>query len=428
MEKLNYRRTFFIGLAFLSICAFWQMYDNIIPLILQNTFHLNETFTGAIMAADNILAVFLLPFFGTLSDKANTRLGKRTPFIIVGTVVAVVFLMLLPFADKNQNFVLFVAGLAVLLVAMGFYRSPAVALMPDLTPKPLRSKANAVINLMGAMGGVYTLLLIRFLVKEGKRPDYTAVFAGVAFLMVAAVVLLVLTVREKKLAAEIEKEEIREEELAGETVAENTKELPKPVKKSLYMILLSIFFWFAAYNAVTTAFSRYAVKVWGLEGGGFADCLMVATVAAIFSYIPIGMISEKFGRKKCIQGGLVLLLISYLSAAFFPTYHPAINIGFVLIGIGWAAISVNSLPMVVEICSLGDVGKYTGVYYTFSMAAQIFTPIFSGFFMQHISYRVLFPYACVFTVLAMITMSMVKHGDSKPQEKKKVWEHFDVED
>lgn len=426
MEKLNYRRTFFIGLAFLSICAFWQMYDNIIPLILQNTFHLNETFTGAIMAADNILAVFLLPFFGTLSDKANTRLGKRTPFIIVGTVVAVVFLMMLPFADKNQNFVMFVAGLAVLLVVMGFYRSPAVALMPDLTPKPLRSKANAVINLMGAIGGVYTLLLIRFLVKGGKRPDYTAVFAGVAFLMAAAVILLVLTVREKKIAAEIEKEEIQEEELAGETITQNTKELPKPVKKSLYMILLSIFFWFAAYNAVTTAFSRYAVKVWGLEGGGFADCLMVATVAAIFSYIPIGMISEKFGRKKCIQGGLVLLLISYLSAAFFPTYHPAINIGFVLIGIGWAAISVNSLPMVVEICSLGDVGKYTGVYYTFSMAAQIFTPIFSGFFMQHISYRVLFPYACVFTVLAMITMSMVKHGDSKPQ--KKVWEHFDVED
>lgn len=316
MEKLNYRRTFFIGLAFLSICAFWQMYDNIIPLILQNTFHLNETFTGAIMAADNILAVFLLPFFGTLSDKANTRLGKRTPFIIVGTVVAVVFLMMLPFADKNQNFVMFVAGLAVLLVAMGFYRSPAVALMPDLTPKSLRSKANAVINLMGAIGGVYTLLLIRFLVKGGKRPDYTAVFAGVAFLMAAAVILLVLTVREKKIAAEIEKEEIQEEELAGETITQNTKELPKPVKKSLYMILLSIFFWFAAYNAVTTAFSRYAVKVWGLEGGGFADCLMVATVAAIFSYIPIGMISEKFGRKKCIQGGLVLLLISYLSAAF----------------------------------------------------------------------------------------------------------------
>ena len=380
------------------------------------------------MAADNILAVFLLPFFGTLSDKANTRLGKRTPFIIVGTSIAVLFLMVLPFADKKQKFIMFVICLAVLLVAMGFYRSPAVALMPDLTPKPLRSKANAVINLMGAIGGVYTLLLIRFLVKGGTRPDYTAVFAGVAFLMVVAVILLVVTVKEKKIAAEIEKEEIEEEEIAGETVAANTKELPRSVKKSLYMILLSIFFWFAAYNAVTTAFSRYAVKVWKLEGGGFADCLMVATVAAILSYIPIGIISEKFGRKKCIQGGLVLLLISYLSAAFFPVYHPAINIGFVLIGIGWASISVNSLPMVVEICSLGDVGKYTGVYYTFSMAAQIFTPIFSGFLMQHVSYRILFPYACVFTILAMITMRMVKHGDSKPQGKKKVWEHFDVED
>ena len=164
------------------------------------------------------------------------------------------------------------------------------------------------------------------------------------------------------------------------------------------------------------------------ECGGFADCLMIATAAAIVSYIPIGFLSEDFGRKKCIQGGLVLLLLSYLGAAFFPVYHPAINIGFVLIGMGWASVSVNSLPMVVEICSLGDVGKYTGVYFTFSMAAQIFTPVFSGFFMQHISYRVLFPYACIFTCMAMVTMSMVHHGDSRPQEKKSVLEHFDVED
>ena len=428
MEKLNYRRTFFIGLAFLSICAFWQMYDNIIPLILQNTFHLNETFTGMIMAADNVLAVFLLPFFGTLSDKADTPLGKRTPFILAGTGISIVFLMILPGADRTENFLVFVVCLAVLLVSMGLYRSPAVALMPDLTPKHLRSKANAVINLMGAVGGVYTLLLIRFLVKDGSRPDYTGVFAGVAFIMTAAVLLLLLTVREKKLAAQIAAEEIQEEKEQGEAVAAHTSELPKPVKKSLYMILLSIFFWFTAYNAVTTAFSRYAVKVWKLEGGGFADCLMIATAAAIVSYIPIGFLSEKFGRKKCIQGGLVLLLLSYLGAAFFPVYHPAINIGFVLIGMGWASVSVKSLPMVVEICSLGDVGKYTGVYYTFSMAAQIFTPVFSGFFMQHISYRVLFPYACIFTCMAMVTMSMVHHGDSRPQEKKSVLEHFDVED
>lgn len=428
MQKLNYKRTFFIGLAFLSICAFWQMYDNIIPLILQNTFHLNETFTGVIMAADNVLAVFLLPFFGTLSDKIDTPLGKRTPFILAGTVVSVGFVMLLPMADKQKNFLMFVVCLGILLVSMGLYRSPAVALMPDLTPKPLRSKANAVINLMGAIGGVYTLLLISFLVKKGERPDYTGVFAGVALIMALAVLVLLLTIREKKLAAEIAREEIQEETEAGEVLADSTAQLPKDVKKSLYMILVSIFFWFAAYNAVTTAFSRYAVTVWKLEGGGFADCLMVATVAAICSYIPIGIVSEKFGRKKCIQGGLVLLFVSYFGAAFFPVYHPAINIGFVLIGIGWASVSVNSLPMVVEICSLGDVGKYTGLYYTFSMAAQIFTPVFSGFLIQHISYEILFPYACVFTALAMLTMSQVHHGDSRPVEKKSILEHFDVED
>ena len=158
--KLNYKRTFLVGLAFLSICAFWQMYDNIIPLILQGTFHLNETLTGAIMAADNVLAVFLLPLLGSLSDKADTRWGKRTPFIVVGTVLAVVLMMLLPHADKTGNFVLFVISLFFLLIAMGLYRSPAVALMPDLTPKPLRSQANAIINLMGAVGGIYTLILI----------------------------------------------------------------------------------------------------------------------------------------------------------------------------------------------------------------------------------------------------------------------------
>lgn len=309
--KLNYKRTFLVGLAFLSICAFWQMYDNIVPLILQGTFHLNETLTGAIMAADNVLAVFLLPLLGSLSDKADTRWGKRTPFIVVGTVLAVVLMMLLPHADKTGNFVLFVISLFFLLIAMGLYRSPAVALMPDLTPKPLRSQANAIINLMGAVGGIYTLILISLLLKGGDKPDYTPVFLGVALLMVVAVVLLVLTVQEKKLAQEVAKANL-EEETEEEQKADKTGELTPGVKRSLTMILISIFLWFTAYNAVTTAFSRYARTVWGMEGGGFANCLMVATVAAIISYIPIGMISAKVGRKKTIMGGLVLMLISFL--------------------------------------------------------------------------------------------------------------------
>jgi Na+/melibiose symporter-like transporter len=425
--RMHYKRTFLVGLAFLSICAFWQMYDNIVPLILQGTFHLNETLTGAIMAADNVLAVFLLPLLGSLSDKADTRWGKRTPFIVVGTVLAVVLMMLLPHADKTGNFVLFVISLFFLLIAMGLYRSPAVALMPDLTPKPLRSQANAIINLMGAVGGIYTLILISLLLKGGDKPDYTPVFLGVALLMVVAVVLLVLTVREKKLAQEVAKANL-EEETEEEQKADKTGELTPGVKRSLTMILISIFLWFTAYNAVTTAFSRYARTVWGMEGGGFANCLMVATVAAIISYIPIGMISAKVGRKKTIMGGLVLMLISFFVAIFFTEYHAVINLGFALIGMGWAAVSVNSLPMVVEMCSSEDVGKYTGLYYTFSMSAQIVTPILSGAFLQYVSYRTLFPYACVFTVAAMITMSMVHHGDNKPERKKNLLENFDVED
>ncbi len=423
--KLNYKRTFFVGMAFLSISAFWQMYDNIIPLILQNTFHLNETIIGAIMAMDNVLAVFLLPVIGTLSDKVDTKMGKRTPFIVGGTFAAAICMMLLPLADHYKMLGLFIVALALTLIAMAMYRSPAVALMPDLTPKPLRSSANAVINLMGAVGAIYALILIRLLVKKEEHPSYLPVFLGVVGIMVLAVIILVATINEKKIAAKIA------EEYPEEAEEEKEKEehgLPAPVKRSLVLILVSIFLWFTAYNAVTTAFSRYAVTVWGMEGGGFASCLMVAMVAAIISYIPIGIISSKIGRKKSILIGLVMIFISYTSVFFYPTYNVTANIFFAIIGIGWAAISVNSLPMVVEMSKGSDIGKYTGLYYTFSMTAQIFTPIVSGALLQYVSYSTLFPYAMFFTACAFVTMMMVKHGDSKPMKKENVLENFDVDD
>lgn len=426
--KLNNKRTILIGMAFLSICAFWQMYDNIIPLILKNTFHLGETVTGVIMAADNILALFLLPFFGALSDKVDTRIGKRMPFILIGTALAVFFLMLLYVANSTGNLVLFVAALLLLLVSMGLYRSPAVALMPDLTPKPLRSKGNAIINLMGAIGGMYTLAMIRFLVGSGDTPDYLPLFLAVGGLMVGSVLLLFCTVKEKKLAATIntDADDAADAEKPAEPL--HTAALPKDVKRSLVFMLLSIALWFTAYNAVTTAFSRYATVVWGLENGAYASCLMVATVAAILSYIPIGTISSHIGRKKSILIGVAMLIFCYFCASFFDSYHASMNLFFGLIGIAWAAISVNSLPMVIEISAAGDVGKYTGYYYTFSMAAQVVTPILSGFLLEHVSYRTLFPYAVVFSVLAFITMTQVRHGDSKPEKKKNVLENFDVED
>lgn len=437
--KLNYKRTFFIGLAFLSISGFWQMYDSIIPLMLQNTFHLGETLTGALMAMDNVLAIFLLPLFGTLSDKADTKIGKRMPFVIGGTLFAVTFLMLLSAADRKQNLMMFLVVLFLLLLSMGLYRSPAVALMPDLTPNRLRSKANAVINLMGAVGGVYALIMIKMLVGTGDRPDYLPLFISIGGLMVIAVVILFATVNEKKIAGQMAEEEGLSEgdrqkekdtasgELLSGTAEEKTV-MPEEVRRSMIFLLLSIFLWFTAYNAVTTAFSRYTRVVWHMEGGSFADCLMVATVAAICSYIPIGNIASRVGRKKTILAGIVLMSLCYFAAIFVGAYHPLINIAFAAIGVGWAAINVNSYPMIVEMSKGCDIGKFTGTYYTFSMAAQIFTPVLSGFLLENVSYRSLFPYAFLFSALAFVTMLQVHHGDSKPEKKKDMLENFDVDD
>lgn len=204
--------------------------------------------------------------------------------------------------------------------------------------------------------------------------------------------------------------------------------MPPDVRRSLNFILASIFLWFTAYNAVTTAFSRYASRVWGLQGGSFANALMVAMGAAIISFIPIGIISSHIGRKKTIMAGIILMSLSYLAGFMFIEYSPLINVVFAFTGIGWAAINVNSYPMVVEMSKSGDVGKYTGLYYTFSMSAQIMTPILSGFLLENVSYRTLFPYSVVFSIFSLITMLQVKHGDSRPPKKKSALEHYDVDD
>lgn len=421
--KLNYKRTILIGLAFLSISAFWQMYDNIIPLILKNSFELGETITGVIMAADNVLALFLLPLFGLLSDRTDTKIGKRMPFIIAGTVLSVVFLLILPAADRSRNLTLFIVVLFLTLLSMGLYRSPSVALMPDLTPKPLRSKGNAIINLMGAVGGVYSLIMIQILVGKGITPDYFPLFFSVALLMVICVAILFLTVKETKISQAV----MPETENNASEPGKSSKLSPE-VKRSLIFMLSSIALWYIAYNAVTTAFSRYATHIWGMENGGYASCLMVATVAAIVSYIPIGAISSRIGRKKTILVGVAMLAFCYLCAAFYNNYHVTMNFFFGIIGFAWAAINVNSFPMVVEIASSGDVGKYTGYYYTFSMAAQVITPILSGYLLEHISYRTLFPYSVFFSVMAFFTMLMVRHGDSRPEKKDSMLENFDVDD
>ncbi len=376
------------------------------------------------MALDNILAVFLLPIFGAFSDKINTRMGKRTPFIITGTIISIIFMTIIPYADNTRNFPLFFISLATVLLAMGTYRSPAVALMPDLTPKPLRSKANALVNLMGAVGGIFTLALISRLLPKEANPSYVGIFRAVSIFMIASVAILISTIRENKLAKEIP----LDIEPAVDEEQGRDEKLPKDVMRSLAFILVSVFLWFTAYNAITTAFSRYATRVWNLQGGGFANALMVATGAAIIAFIPIGAISSKVGRKKTIMVGIILMTLSYFVVFLFVQYSPLINIAFAFTGFGWAAINVNSYPMVVEMSKSSDIGKYTGYYYTFSMAAQIFTPILSGFLLETVSYRILFPYSIFFSLASLSTIMLVKHGDSKPPTKGSILENFDVDD
>lgn len=438
--KLDTKRTVLVGFAFLSICAFWQMYDNLVPLILTNTFHLNETISGAIMAADNVMALFLLPLFGGLSDKCTSRLGRRRPFILFGTLAAICLMLLLPlFADSYHaapgggKIALFICVLGLLLVAMGTYRSPAVALMPDITPKPLRSKANAIINLMGAVGGILYLLITTFLyhVKSETYVSFFPLFAIVAGIMAAALAVVMFFVNEPELVKKQQEYERKhpEDDLTEHTAQGDT--LPEDVKKSLTFLLVSISLWFVGYNGVSTWFSVYAENIWGMSLGQANTCLTIATGGAILSYIPIGTVASRIGRRKTIRFGTLLLSGSFL-AAFLLTmalegFSPVLYLLFLLVGLAWASINVNSLPMVVEMCKGSEVGKFTGLYYTFSMSAQIITPIVAGWLLRNVSYRALFPYAAFFVFASFLTMGFVRHGDNKVPAKKGL-EAYDVED
>ena len=438
--KLDTKRTVLVGFAFLAICTFWQMYDNLIPLILTDTFRMNETLSGAIMAADNVLALFLLPLFGGISDRCTSSMGKRRPFILYGTLAAVVLMMGLPLladsyhaAPAQGKLYAFVAVLALLLIAMGTYRSPAVALMPDVTPKPLRSKANAIINLMGAVGGVTYLIITTFLyrTKSDVYVSYLPLFAIVGGIMLLALAVVMFFVNEPKLVARQQKYEQVHPEDQLTQVTENGEVLPKEVKRSLAFLLISIACWFIAYNGVTTWFSKYSMKMWDMSLGQANQCMTIATVGAIVSYIPVGNVASRLGRRKTIRFGTVLLsgcfAAAFVYTLFFPHFSPVLYVLFALVGLAWAAINVNSLPMVVEMCKGSEVGKFTGLYYTFSMAAQIATPIVAGFLLRNVGYKTLFPYAAVFAAISCVTMGFVKHGDNQVTAKKGL-EAFDLDD
>ena len=432
--KLKTWQTIRIGFAFLSIGAFWQMYNGVIPLILSNTFHLNETISGAIMALDNVLGLFLLPLFGGISDRCTSKLGRRKPFILFGTIAAVILMLLIPLIDNSyyadptmMKEILFIGILGVLLVVMGTYRCPAVALMPDCTPKPLRSQGNAIINLMGAIGGIFYLIISTVLYSSGsartqkEHVDYLLLFMIVAGLMLLALVIVMTTVNEVKITAEIaELEKEHPEWNLAEDDGSGSEELPKDVKRSLFFVLLSVMLWFISYNALQTWFTTFANREWGMALGNADMCLTVATLGAILTYVPSGALSAKLGRKKTILLGVAMMAACFLFGfIFYLSFTGTLSgskvyIFYVLlfvVGMGWAFINVNSLPMVIEMCKGSDVGQFTGYYYTFSMTAQILSPILCGALLRYVGYGTFLPFAFCFMLAAFITMQFVKYGD-----------------
>ena len=301
--------------------------------------------------------------------------------------------------------------------------------MPDVTIKPLRSKGNAVINLMGTAGGILVLILgMIFSTSAVKNSlmSYTSFYTVIAGIMLVSLVIFLLTVKEPKWAAEMRADSIRFG-IEEEEPEEGKKRGLKPdEKRSLLLILASIALWFFGYNAITSKYSVYAANVLHKD---YNTTMLIAQAAAIVCYLPAGMVASKIGRKKTILGGVVMLASAFGIAAFMRADSPTtvMNLLFALAGIGWATINVNSFPMVVEMCSGADIGKYTGFYYTASMAAQIATPMLSGMLMDKIGMTVLFPYAAGFAACAFITMSMVKHGDAKVDAKTGL-DAFDIDD
>lgn len=412
--RLSYKKVIFTGFAFFLICAFWQAYDNIIPLLLTNKFNMNQTASGAIMALDNVLAVFMLPLFGSISDKSNSKFGKRTPFIFFGTICAVAAFIFIPIIGERW---LFIVVLLITLISMAIFRSPAVALMPDVTCKPHRSKANAVINLMGTAGGIVVLVLgILFKTSEQGKTDFRFYAITVCALMLVALIIFLLNVKEPLWAKEMQantKKYFNDEKEESDGISGG--KLSKAELTSLLFLLFSVALWYMGYNAVTSKYSLYSAEVLNQD---YNLTMLIAQGAAIAAYIPVGIVAGKLGRKKTVLIGVACLFTAFLVASFMRSgSSPVIMYAlFALAGIGWATINVNSYPMAVELAKNGDSGKYTGYYYTASMTAQIVTPVLSGAIMDKAGNMLpLFIYSAVCVGLAFITMLFVKHGDCKPE-------------
>ena len=624
--KLDYPQTFKVGFAFAIIMLFWTAYDFVVPLLLEHAYGLSNAMRGLIMGLDNLLSLFMLPLFGKISDKATGKLvrkwGRRTPFIVIGTIASVLLMVFVPVAtmkqqekgmakkaeieaqlnnddfmnDKltkwydaavngeagagnycdldylskndisrekfiairydeklkatsgflglggttytyegvegeiatetvdgktvllgtapngktyqeikegNDNYKKYVAAgintyisdeihdnytntkqgktslavymviLLLVLIAMATFRSPAVALMPDVTPKPLRSQANAIINLCGGIGGavaflIYTIALMFPLTVN----TYTIIFASVAAGMLLLLGGFLGLVNEKKLVAKCQEtckeygiddfdsdenpdatafaEELIAEGEGNEAEAEaieagrkkrahkspkewwNGKTADERAKlKSFWLILASIFMWFMGYNAISSNLSVYTTKALNLSAGTASIISGVSMAISAIAFIPVGALAAKIGRRKSIMIGFALAVVSFFLIFFFvrpsdKAIVPAalFAVFYLIAGFGLIIANVNTFPMVTELSTAETVGQYTGYYYTATMSAQAITPFIAGLIMDNSKDQMLFLYSAICIIVAIVLMLLVKHGDSKPIPKKNKLEQY----
>lgn len=453
--KLNMKRTFIIGFAFFGILLLWQVYDSWCPTFLTELFKSaipNSTteevqyLVGIIMAMDNLAALILLPIFGKLSDNTTTKIGKRMPFIIVGTLVCAVLFPFIPVFFHFNMIAGCIITMALVVSFMMMYRNPAVSLMPDLTPKPLRSKANGIINIMGYIGGAFATVVgiffvlteylgTKVVVKDGVKvlADHTWAYHNIwsieipfliaSILMVISAVVLFVNVKENKVKEEIAEDLKRGEELAAvEDKIEDEGPMSKANRRMLWLILAAEFFWFMADNGIATFMGNYTIYYLQASSQSNMINTIVGGVGSVAGFALGGFIADKMGRKWTVFAGLALSFAAYLfwiimnytilkGAAGSGNFPVTIYIVWFIKGFGMSLVHLNSFPMVVELCNAKKIGAFTGYYYASSMAAQTITPIALGTFLlnPNISFGFLPVYAIACLSASIIIFLFVKN-------------------
>jgi maltose/moltooligosaccharide transporter len=430
--QLNYRQTFLLGFGFLGVSVIWTLYNAYVPIFLQSGnpefagtaktfgFGLSAAWAGFIMTLDNIAALFIQPYIGVVSDRTRTRFGRRMPYILVGAPIAAIAFILIPLAPRlippelngqlaqlGGPFALMMVAIGLTLLAMAIFRTPVIALMPDLIPSPLRSKANGIINFMGGVGGLLATFGGAALYGLGSFVPFVA---G-SVLLIVAVVILFIAIKEPKEYAEPEKEGP-----SGLSLLKHLREVPSEYRRSLFLLMGAIFCWFVGYNAIETFLSSYGVAVLKVPENRAALLLGVAQITFIIFAIPSGFIAGRFGRKRTILTGLAIFSVLLVVAYFMPSYWVIATL-LGLGGMAWALVNINSLPMIVDIAPTAVVvGMYTGLYYLASQLAAVTGPILNGIVIDATgrNFNMIFFVAPFFFVLAMLCMLGVTRGEAMP--------------